>query len=69
MNVLLYIKKLFHLESMYSLKDKEMEPSNKEALSQYKDNFMDFVKVAKDCVQKSQDNKYSNPSGSLLKFS
>lgn len=66
-NLLLYIKKLFHLEQMFSLHDnEEVVPLNKEAYADYLHHFPDFVQKCKLCVMKSQDNKYKNPAESML---
>ncbi|CDW74960.1 UNKNOWN [Stylonychia lemnae] len=67
-NILLYIKKLFHLEQMFSLQDQDVLPSNKEAYANYQNNFQEFINQSKACVQKSQDNKFKNPASSMLQF-
>jgi len=53
-NVLLYIKKMFHLEQMFSLNDHEdVIPLNKEAYADFLNKFPEFVQKAKTCVLKS----------------
>lgn len=68
-NVLLYVKKLFHLECMFSLQDKLDNVMNKEAHSLYTEKFNEYEKQCKICVQKSYDERFKNPANSILKFS
>jgi hypothetical protein len=53
---------------MYSLASVEMEPTNKEAHNLYKNDFNEYVKICKACVDKSQDLKLNNHPSSMLKF-
>eukprot|EP00347_Sterkiella_histriomuscorum_P005185 403357569 len=68
-NILMYIKKLFHLEQMFNLQDTDVLPSNKDAFNNFNHNFKEFVEKSKECVQRSQDNKFKNPAMSMLQFS
>jgi hypothetical protein len=51
-NVLLFIKKIFHLEENYNLRTNE-EAYNRQALDMYIANFALFVKKCQDCVDES----------------
>ena len=57
-NILLYIKKLFHVESMFNLT--HVEPLCKEALESYRNSFSDFLRMCKLSVDQSQDRKFNN---------
>ncbi len=61
------MKKLFHLEAMYNLAD--VEPYDRNALQMYKNDFTSFVAQCKKCVDKSQDLKFNNHPGSMIKLS
>ena len=53
-NVLMYIKKLFHVEAMYNLgPDSGVESYNKDALNMYQKDFSKYVRLCKQCVEKS----------------
>jgi hypothetical protein len=49
-NILLYIKKIFHLEVMFKLQDSPDMALNKEAHKYYNENFTEFMKEVKKCV-------------------
>lgn len=68
-NVLLYVKKLFHLETMFKLNEHQDAISNKDAHKLYNENFGEFMAEVKKSIQKSVDDRFKNPSNSLLKFS
>ena len=67
MNVLLYIKKLFHVESMFNLT--QTEPLCKVALESYRSSFPEFLRMCKLSVDQSQDRKFNNHPSILLKLS
>ena len=53
-NVLMYIKKLFHIESMFNLAaDSGVEASNKDIMTMYQKDFTQYIKICKQCVEKS----------------
>ena len=66
-NVLLYIKKLFHLETMYNLAS-ETDAYDRNALQTYKNDFTQYIQICKKCVEQSQDLKYTNHPGSMIKL-
>lgn len=57
--VLLYIKKIFHIEEYYSLGGESENAWNREALNLYTNNFQRFVDRCTDCVVKSIKEKFS----------
>ena len=63
----MYIKKLFHVEAMYNIgSDSGVEPLNKEVLNMYHKDFSQYVRLCKQCVDKSQDLQHNNHPQSLL---
>ncbi len=53
---------------MFNLPDSE-QPSDRSALQMYKNDFSEYIKMCKICVEKSQDQKFNNHPGSLIKLS
>ena len=51
--VLLFIKKIFHLEKFYSLDGQRDQASNKKAFDLYTNNFEAFVDRCIECVERS----------------
>jgi len=58
--VLLYIKKIFHLEKYYSLEGAREQAYNKKAFDLYTSNFEAFVDRCIECVERSIDEKFSD---------
>ena len=57
-NVLLFIKKIFHLEDCYNLKSHQ-ESNNRQALELYIHNFPLFVNKCQECVELSIKEKFT----------
>ena len=69
-NVLMYIKKLFHVETMFNIAPEQgVEVSNKDMLTMYQKDFSQYIKLCKQCVDKSLDLKFNNHPSSMLKLS
>lgn len=58
--VLVYIKKIFHLEKYYSLDAQRDQALNKKAFDLYNNNFEAFVDRCIECVERSIDEKFSD---------
>ena len=63
--VLLYLKKIFHLEKYYSLDGAADMALNRQALSLYRDNFEGFVDRCIECTEKSVRDQFREEAGSF----
>ena len=66
--VLLYVKKIFHLEQFFSLESHMEFVANREAHRQYTEDFEAFVDKCILCVEKSIDEKFA-PERTRLQLS
>ena len=60
--VLLFVKKIFHLEKYYSLDGQREHALNVEAFHLYNTNFENFVDKCILCVQKSIEERFTDDS-------
>jgi len=67
-NVMMYIKKLFHLQAFFK-PDPAQGVYNKEAADKFENDFGAFHAEVKACVEKSYDDRFKQQTGSVLKFS
>lgn len=63
--VLLYLKKIFHLEKYYSLDNQREHAQDPKAFDLYTSNFPAFVDKCIECVQKSIDQEFSQETTQL----
>jgi hypothetical protein len=65
----MYIKKMFHIEQMFSLPYEDLaSPLNREAHQMYLNDFSGFIQQAKSSVDKSISQQYNNPPSSMIKL-
>ena len=68
--MLLYIKKIFHLEIYYSLENEIDNAWNTNAFNLYHRNFQQFVDKCLDCVEQSIRDKFEqDPNRNSFKLS